>query len=95
MLRFLIYGMGILEFALYSTHEIIHHSFAVKQTFWSIVSYIFATLTLVLCIIETFLIFDFAKKVFYAKEIDEFEGIGEKNIGIHDIMQFYIQHVKK
>lgn len=95
MLRFLIYGMGVLEFALYSSHEIIHHSLNVRQNGWGVLSYLLALLTFILATVETYLIINFAKNVFYAQDINEFDGIGDKQLGIDDIMQYYIQQVKR
>lgn len=73
-LRFMIYGMGILEFMLYSTHGLIHHV-QIFDSFASTVSYFTAFLSFSLGVYETIKIVDFARKVFYAEDIMGIDGM--------------------
>lgn len=73
-LRFMIYGMGVLEFALYSAHGITHHT-EIFDSFLSIFSYLIAFTSFCLAVFETLKIIDFARKVFYSEDIVGIDGL--------------------
>jgi len=98
--RFLLYGMGVLEFAFYSGHEILHHKLSTENglfpsglNFLTLSSYVLSIISFTLAAVETIQISNFAKQVFYAEDISEFPQIGEKSLSPSDCMRYFTYHV--
>ena len=125
-LRFFVYGMGILDFALYCVHEIVHHKALFRFTDYKPVkeivtrllgidsqegggseefkgenkfllvgflSFVMSIVVLVLSIIETIKMVRFAKKIYFAEDLDfrsisEALGIGGNLFGIEENEDF-------
>ena len=93
--RFTIYGMSVLEFFLFSGHEILHHSVLApgnNATTW--LSFVISNIAVSLIMVETIQIIQFAKGLFNGDNLIHYYEKKTKKDELEEMIHYYTYHVR-